>query len=103
MAKKSTGEIPDSQLTLAEIPGDSATWDQIASFARTFNAYTHWGSFEKCAEIANARRRETITELRTCLFFEQRRWNHFGCAPEADAMAYIRELIALIRSEVAAR
>jgi hypothetical protein len=36
----------------------------------TFNGYNVWGSFETCAEIANAQRHDSLTNLRTCLFFE---------------------------------
>ena len=103
MAPAVPNEIPNSSLMLEEIPSDTATWAQIVHFAHTFDGDKYWGSRKKCAEIANARRRETLTELRTCLFFEQRRWNHFGSAPDADAMAYIHELITSIRTQVAAK
>ena len=56
-----------------------------------------------CAEIANARRHNSLTDLRTCLFFEQRRWRHFGEDPEGEDMAYIREVVEKIRGRVAVR
>lgn len=96
-------EIPNEDLALAVIPPTDASWGEIAQFCLTFNGYQAWGSFERCAEIANARRHGTLTEIRTCLFFEQRRWRHFGEAPDEQTMAYLRGLIETLRSRVSAR
>lgn len=89
------------RLRLADIPPSDADWNTIQRFALTFNAYEFHGSSEKCEQIANARRAETLIELRTCLFFEQRRWRHFGEEPDAEAMHYIRGLLDKIRKAVA--
>src|SRR5262245_31371071 len=70
------------------------------AFSHTFDGDFEWGSRTKCAEVANAHRHNTLTELRTCLFFEQRRWNHFGDRPDAEAMTYIHGLIAAISKKV---
>ncbi len=70
---------------LGERAGDTrrvdSDWDTIGEFAQTFNGYGYWGSFERCAEVALARPSATLTELRTCLFFAQRTWHHFGDYP----------------------
>ncbi len=95
-------EIANRDLRLADLPPAEADWGRIAKFALTFNGYTVLGSFEKCAEIANAQRHSSLTDLRTCLFFEQRRWRHFGEHPDDDAMAYIRRVLGQIRDRVAA-
>lgn len=92
--------IRNEELQLSDIPRDDASYEEISGFALTFDAYTHWGSFEKCAQVANERGHGTLTELRTCLFFEQRRWRHFGEAPDEEAMEYIRSLLASIRKRV---
>ena len=96
-------EIPDDQLTFAAIPRPDADWDEIGAFALTIDGYERAGSFEALAEIANARRRASLADLRMCLFFEQRRWRHFGDEPDEDGMQYIRELVCLIRHSVAHR
>lgn len=44
----------------------------------------------------------SITELRTCLFFEQRRWRHYGFDPDEQAMEYILALVDRMREEVRA-
>jgi len=95
-------EIGNKNLTMADIPSPDASWREIAEFALTFDGYEFWGSFEKCAEIANAKGQHSLTDLRTCLFFEQRRWRHFGEDPDREAMMYIRALVEKIRSWVSA-
>lgn len=96
-------EIADSDLTLADIPSPEADWGTIGRFALTYNGYEKCGSLEACAEIANSGRIETLADLRACLFFEQRRWRHFGRAPDGAAMSHIRSLLAQTRDRVAAR
>jgi hypothetical protein len=93
-----TKYVPNKLLEFSKIPGEEARWEEIERFALTFDGYKHWGGSEKCGEIANARRQSTMSELRTCLFFEQRRWRHFGYPPDADAMQYIRGLLEQIRA-----
>lgn len=84
------------------IPSSKAQWGTITEFALSFDGYEYWGSFEKCAKIGNSKRHDTLTELRTCLFFEQRRWHHFGESPDEESMKYIRGLVEKIRTKVAA-
>ena len=93
-------EIANRDLSLDDVPPFNADWDQIGEFALSFNGYIECGSFERCAEVANNRRNDTLTELRACLFFEQRRWRHFGYEPDAEAMAYIRGLLEKVRDKV---
>jgi hypothetical protein len=93
-------QIPNSELKIDCIPECNAGLRSIFAFALTFDGYKTWGQ-EECATIANARRHETLTDLRTCLFFEQRRWHHFGYEPDKEAEAYFRELIGMIRQRVA--
>jgi len=93
--------IANRDLSLAVIPPPTADYLTIAKFALTFDGYEAWGSFEKCAEVAGARLSSTLTELRTCLFFEQRGWRNVDSDPDAEGMAYMRSLIEKIRGKVA--
>lgn len=88
--------IANADLSATDIPVDGATWDEIEGFALTYDCYQR----EDCAEIANARRVDTLDDLRTCLSFEQRRWRHFGDVPEGEDMRYIRRLARQIRDRV---
>ena len=90
----------DNDLALKDIPDPGDQLGAIFQFALTFNGYEHHGSFEKCADIANERRNDTLLNLRTCLFFEQRRWRHMGEEPDDEAMKYIRMLVREIRAKV---
>ena len=99
----SSRTIGSERLALADLPGDDADELALIEFAHTFDGYARWGSFERCAEIANRRDHSSLDALRTCLFFEARRWRHFGESPDAGALAYWRELVAGIRAHLLAR
>ena len=103
-------DIPNSALTLKDVPAPRSKFAGVISrFALTFDGYTHFG--DRCGKIANEALRqyketgnlpESLDDLRTCLFFEQRRWRHFGEEPDAAAMVYIRALLGAIRAAVGA-
>lgn len=93
--------IPNVDLTLDMIPSIDSDWGIFFAFSLTFDGYKECGSLEACAEIANARRCSTLTELRICLFFEQRRWRHFDETPDGETMAYLRSLVEKIRDKIA--
>lgn len=104
-------ELTNSELTEKAIPTFNADWNTIGRFALTFNGYAHWGSMEKCVEVAKQWERlwqeqatlpDTLTNLRTCLFFEQRSWRHMGYVPSEQAMVYIHALVEMIHLRVAA-
>jgi hypothetical protein len=42
----------------------------------------------------------TLTDLRTCLFYEARRWKMEGKAPDMVSLRYIRALVYAIREKV---
>lgn len=91
----------NANLNLRDLPSPDALWDDIWKFALTFNGYQHWGSFEKCALIANEQRDGTLVDLRTCLFFEYQRWRHYGDDPDDESAPYIRGIVDKIRSILA--
>lgn len=91
--------IANSELSLADIPRDEASWHEMMPFALSFDGYSIHG-FDLCARIANERRNKTLTELRTCLFFEQRKFRHLAQNPNKREMAYIQKLLKSIRAKV---
>jgi len=95
-----TQQVGNAELTPADVPSFKETWAKIEPFALTFDGFKHWGSVEKCAEVAHARRPGSLTELRTCLFYEARRWKQLGRQPDAESMKYIRALVYAIREKV---
>ena len=105
-------KIPNSQLIENDIPSGRASWKKILPFALTFNGYEYWGTFEKCREIAkqgiglfrsNEQLSQSLTDLRTCLFYEARRWRHLEKNPSKEGMEYIHALVGAIRVRVLAR
>ena len=103
------GEIANSDLRESHVPLPDAGWHEIGRFALSFNGYEAWGSFRKCADVADrwadafratATLPDSLNGLRTCLFFEQRRWRHFGYEPDEEAMRYICALVEEIRKRV---
>jgi hypothetical protein len=86
------------------VPGPSASWGEIQTFAQTFNGYVRFGN-DQCGALANAvsetyqRAGELpadLEQLRNALFFEQRRAHHIGSDPDERSMGYIRALVAKI-------
>jgi len=102
-------QISNKELKLEHLPAREAEWDNIALFALSFDAYKQYGSFEDYARVANDRLKafgidkslsKTLTDLRACLFFEQRRWHHFGRDPDEETMEYIHALLEAIREKI---
>jgi hypothetical protein len=95
------GQISESALHEEHLPQRGASWREIAPFALTFNAYNRLGGLEPAAAIANSKARNpvdcTLTELRAALFFEHRRYHHFGGDPDTAAMVHIHALVEEIR------
>lgn len=95
-------------LTEKDLPKLNARWrPEINLFAVSYNGYRH----KNCAKLANATKKAfgkekqipkslTLNQLRTCLFFEQRRWRHFMVDPDDKDMVYIHSLIEAIRQRV---
>jgi hypothetical protein len=94
--------IRNADLRPSDIPG--ATTEERDQFAQTLDGYTVWGTglavmanhalarWEAGAELPH-----TLTELRSCLFFEQRRRNHVGEGIEEEQVDYENAIFAAIR------
>lgn len=91
--------IPNEDLRVELLPEPGADWTEIATFAHTWDGYSLYESVVECGKFANSPRQEGegLAELRTRLFFEARRYRHFGHPPDPDAMHYIHELVEEIR------
>jgi len=99
-------DIENSELGRDEVPRLMDDWTTIFRFALSYDGYTHHA--DQCAHIANAAAHrysqegelpESPDELRTCLFFEQRRWHHFGATPDGEARRYFAALLEAIRAK----
>jgi hypothetical protein len=94
-------ELLNADLTVAHIPSVHAEYKTIAEFALTFDGYAR---FEKIADFSNhalahyhldsdSLKNLTLTKLRACLFYEQRRCRHMGEEPENGDRVYINALL----------
>lgn len=101
--------IPNSLLIEKDIPSRRVAWKTIIPFAQTFNGYAYCGSVKKCHEVArqgivlhksNRDLEQSLTDLRTCLFYEARRWQHLEKTPNKAALAYVHALLEAIRAHV---
>ena len=97
--------IPNDALRLEQLPSPDADGTEVWRFADTFNGSKYWGSLDRCAEVANEyfydqQRDANLTELRTALFFECRRWHYFGELPDRHESAYVRGLVEKIRAMI---
>lgn len=109
--------IPNERLRASDLPAsdlpavdaDDPTYladGTYQVFAYTFNGYQALGN--ACGPFANKARRRwqkrgelpaTLTELRSCLFFERRRWTWTaaGSSDRPFATAYVRALVDAMR------
>jgi hypothetical protein len=94
--------ILNDNLRPAMVPTRHASWEAIEEFALSYDGYGYWSDV---AELANrclrgwTRDRSlpgTVDELRGCLFYEQRRWHHFGQEPQGRATEYFQAMLDAI-------
>lgn len=90
-----------AELAPATFPEHGAPFKDIAALGYTFDGYAEHG-MERCAELANTALSafyhhevlpDSILMLRTCLFFETRRWLLYDQVPDHKARLYIHALI----------
>ena len=85
--------------------GADADWKEIEQFCRRLDVLYFHGSPAKCRKIAALRLHDSLENLLTCLFFEQRRWSQcemMGMSPGEVDLSYMRKLVDKIREMVGA-
>ena len=87
-------------------PEGAPFFPDINEFALTYNAYNRISGVHAVAQIGNGSRARygndgtfpgDLDELRAALFFEQRRYHHFGEGPDGADLDYIQALVGAIR------
>lgn len=87
------GHAPDAYSRLAEFAltyREEAEAVEIAELGRIANAAL--AKFQGTGDLP-----EDARTIRACLFFEQRRWRHFGQDPDSLTMSYCLALLARLR------
>ena len=91
---------------IADVTDIQAIWD----YALTVDGYvyTMLELKRECGDLANERLsvfektgiwEGSFEELRCCLFFEQRRWRHFGIDPEGNQLLEVQKLYLAVREK----
>lgn len=89
----------NTELTAEIVPRADADQPTMAAFALSLKCPGLTQG--EIINIGNMNRQETLTDLRICLYFEQRRWVH--CAgPDEDGLQRARRLLDMIRAKVIA-
>jgi hypothetical protein len=96
--------IVNTELDITAVPQRGESWDAVSDFALSYDGYAYW---DDLAALAGSvlqrwtRRRslpDTLDELRGCLFYEQRRWHHFGEEPTGRSAEYMWAMVNAIAS-----
>ncbi len=92
--------IPSASLKLSDVPDEHAEWREISLFALSFDPAESdpYAIKDQSFDLITAD--TDLVALRSRLFFEQRRWNHYGRHPDTAALENIRRLVRLIRSKL---
>lgn len=99
--------IANDDLTPVQVPGDTAEWRELESFALSFDGYAAFhGRLDELSALAARHLSagtvpETLDELRACLFFHQRSWRHVGDVPDEPTLRHLRALCRAIRGHLA--
>jgi hypothetical protein len=94
--------IPNAALDITAVPRRGESWDAVSDFALSYDGYAYWDDLSTLAGRVLqrwTRRRSlpaTLDELRGCLFYEQRRWNHFGEEPTGRSAEYMWAIVDAI-------
>lgn len=91
--------IKNEDLQSEDLP-DKGNAEAVYHFAMTFNGYEHFCSFSNCAEKANNSNRQTMSKLRSELFFSARASHHAG---NNLYMKTYRELEPLLKEKIECR
>jgi hypothetical protein len=92
--------IATSNLRLSDVPEEHADWQEISRFALTYDQKEGdpYSIKDQSFDLITAD--TDLVSLRSRLFFEQRRWNHYGRHPDTVAMENIRKLVFFIREKL---
>jgi hypothetical protein len=102
--------VPHRVLRRSDLPAGRAPFEEIVTFAYTFDGYAHYG-MEHCGTLANETyatwtQAQTLPDdldaLRACLFFEARRWIVLEREPDIRARLYVDALLEAIGDAVEA-
>jgi hypothetical protein len=102
--------VEDVRLGTCESMPTPLNWDDANYFVYLVNGYTAMDP-DKLGSFANSRLKKAtktgiwtgdVRDLWLCLFYEKRRWRHFGVEPDGEALVILNGLCKSLRSKLAA-
>lgn len=107
----SPGQAGGERLRKGDVPtleaGDPRRWERFTAFALAWNGYEVFG--DDLGALANHELErfeageplsDDVEVLRGCLFFEQRRWRHYGKEPDGAGWDYISSVLDALRDRL---
>jgi hypothetical protein len=94
--------VPNANLATTPVPRRGDSWDAVADFALSYDGHAYWADLPELANRVLQRWTRsrllpgTLDELRGCLFYEQRRWHHFGEEPAGRSAEYVWAIVDAI-------
>lgn len=94
--------IKTDELTIDDIPSDSASWNEIVSFALTFDPMLELGTTDIYKpQFIEFDERSSLQELRRSAFLWQRAWNHVSKEIDEKGLETFKHLFTLMRKKLA--
>jgi hypothetical protein len=92
--------IPTKNLSLADVPGVEAPIGKIFEFALMFDPRELKDQGLSLGNLDDLSDESSLPELRGHLYFEQRRWNHYGQLPDSKSEAQLRRIVSMVREKL---
>jgi hypothetical protein len=89
--------IASSEIKRSDIPQKFRNWSELIEFAATFD-FRKEGM--KTTGVDSLTAESTICEMRSALFIEYRRYNHFGNNPTDEVFQACIQVVERIRNEI---
>jgi hypothetical protein len=99
--------VPNQSLRPDTVPRHGDAWDAVTDFCLSYDGYAYWDDLPELANrVLQGWTRDhslprDLDELRACLFYEQRRWHHFGEEPSGRSALYMWAVLDAVRALVA--
>lgn len=89
--------IASSEIKRSDIPEKFGNWSELIEFAATFDFRKEE---MKAKGIDSLTPESSISEMRSALFHEYRRYNHFGYRPTEEVFQKCIQVVERIRNEI---
>ena len=95
--------ISDADLKLSNIPAPLTEWHALCDFCLSMDGYSMFTKERQQQLMHRKCIPSTLTELRTALFLEQRRFRGTDTYPDENELVYLHALVEAIRAHIALR